>query len=182
VILVVLLASVWLAGCSLPALPFGSTPTPAPAVLTQTAPLTTTGFKIGYPAGWVTRNNGGSTTFIEERANTCDNHDGVCVVHDHLSMDALTGMGLTKPGDLQALLDLNRHFFSWKELGDPEKTQLFGAPALGLRYFDDGVYGYIVMGFVNNEGFILNISAPTQAGLDQVLPTFTEMRASIAPS
>jgi hypothetical protein len=176
---VLVLASVWVAGCSLVAPPPpGTTPTPAP-VLAESTPLSDSGFKISYPAGWVVRTNG-STTLIEEHANACDLHDGVCVVHDHLSMAALSTMGLPEQANLQAMLMLNRRFFSWKELAEPEETQVFGVPALGLPYSDNGVYGYILMGYVNNEGFLLNISAPTEAGLAQILPTFTAMRASIA--
>jgi hypothetical protein len=177
---VMFLASVWLAGCSLAApLPPGTTPTPA-SVLAQTTSLTDSGYKISYPVGWVVRTNG-STTLLEEHANACDLHDGLCVVHDHLSMAALSAMGLPEQANLQAMLVLNRHFFTWKELAEPEETQVFGVPALGLRYYDEGVYGYILMGYVNNEGFLLNVSAPTEAGLDQILPTFTAMRASISP-
>jgi hypothetical protein len=177
---VLLLAGVWLSGCSLTAPPPpGTTPTPAPD-LPESASLTDSGFKISYPAGWVVRSNG-STTLIEEHANACDLHDGVCVVHDHLSMAALAEMGLPEQANLQAMLVLNRHFFTWKELTEPEETQVFGAPALGLHYYDDGVYGYILMGYVNNEGFLLNIAAPTEEGLEQILPTFTAMRASITP-
>jgi hypothetical protein len=175
---VLVLASIWLAGCSLVTPPPpGTTPTPAP-VLPETTPLTDSGFKISYPAGWVVRTNG-STTLIEEHANACDLHDGVCVVHDHLGMAALAAMGLPEQANLEAMLMLNRRFFTWKELGEPEDTEAFGAPALGLYYADDGVYGYILMGYVNNEGFLLNIAAPTDAGLVEILPTFTAMRASI---
>lgn len=177
---VLVLASVGLAGCSLVApAPPGTTPTPAP-VLAQSTSLTDSGFKISYPAGWIVRANG-STTIIEEHANACDLRDGICVVHDHLGLAALSEMGLPEQANLEAMLMLNRRFFSWKELTEPEETQVFGVPALGLRYYDDGVYGYILMGYVNNEGFLLNISVPTEAGLEQILPTFTAMRASIAP-
>jgi hypothetical protein len=158
--------------------PPGTTATPAP-VLAQTTALTDSGFKISYPAGWAVRTNG-STTLLEQHANACDLHDGACVVHDHLSMAALSVMGLPQQANLQAMLVLNRHFFTWKELSEPEETQVFGVPALGLHYYDDGVYGYMLMGYVNNEGFLLNISAPTEAGLSELLPTFTAMRASIA--
>lgn len=172
------LVSLWLAGCTLVAPPLpGTTPTPA-ILLPETTPLTDSGFTMSYPAGWVARANG-SATLIEEHANACDRHDGVCVVHDHLSMATLTAMGLPQQANLQAMLVLNRHFFTWKELTEPEETEVFGAPALGLQYYDDGVYGYILMGYVNEEGFLLNISAPTEEGLEQILPTFEAMRASI---
>ena len=175
---VLLLASVWLAGCSLVApAPPGTTATPAP-VLAETTPLTDSGFTMSYPAGWLARANG-SATLIEEHPNACDLHDGVCVVHDHLSMAVLTEMGLPQQANLEAMLVLNRHFFTWKELTEPEETQVFGVPALGLSYYDDGVYGYILMGYVNDEGFLLNISAPTEAALNQILPTFAAMRASV---
>jgi hypothetical protein len=147
--------------------------------LAETARLTDSGFKISYPAGWVVRANG-STTLIEEHANACDLHDGVCVVHDHLNMATLSAMGLPEQRNLEAMLVLNRHFFTWKELAEPEETQVFGVPALGLHYYDE-IYGYILMGYVNDEGFLLNLSAPTEAELDQILPTFTAMRASIVP-
>src|SRR5687768_16805649 len=110
---VLVLASVWLAGCSLAAPPPpGTTATPAP-VLAQTTSLTDSGFKISYPAGWVVRTNG-STTLIEEHANSCDLNNGVCVVHDHMSMAALSEMGLPVQANLDAMLVLNRHYFTWK--------------------------------------------------------------------
>lgn len=178
--LLLVFASVGLAGCSLAAPPPpGTTPTPAPD-LPQTTPLTDSGFQISYPAGWVVRTNG-STTLIEEHANACDRHDGICVVHDHLSIATLLEMGLPQQANLDAMLVLNRHFFTWKELAEPEETEVFGVPALGVRYYDDGVYGYILMGYVNDEGFLLNVSAPSEEGLDEILPTFTAMRASITP-
>lgn len=177
---VLILASVWLAGCSLAApAPPGTTPTPTPA-LPETTSLTDSGFKISYPEGWTVRTNG-SSTLIEQRANSCDVNNGACVVHDHLSMAALSEMGLPVQANLQAMLVLNRNYFTWKELTEPEETQVFGVPALGLRYYDDGVHGYILMGYVNNEGFLLNISAPSAKELDEVLPIFTAMRASITP-
>lgn len=178
VCLMLALASLWLAACSLvPPPPPGTTPTPAP-VLSQSTPLTNSGFTISYPEGWVVRTNG-STTLIEEHVNACELHDGICVVHDHLSLAMLFEMGLPQQANLQAMLVLNRAYFTWKELAKPEETEVFGVPALGVRYYDDGVYGYILMGYVNNEGFLLNIAAPTEAELDQILPTFTAMRQSI---
>jgi hypothetical protein len=175
---VILLTTLWLAGCSLVAPPPpGTTPTPAP-VLEASTPLTDSGFTISYPAEWAVRTNG-SMTMIEEHANACDLHDGVCVVHDHLSIAMLSQMGLPEPPSLAGMLALNRRFFTWKELAEPEDTEAFGVPALGVRYYDDGVYGYILMGFVEFNGFLLNIAAPTEAELDQVLPTFTAMQASI---
>lgn len=176
---VLVLTSLWFSGCSLAAPPPpGTTATPAP-VLGQTTPLTDSGFTIDYPAGWLARANG-SATLIEEHPNACDLRDGICVVHDHLNMATLSAMGLPQQANLQAMLVLNRHFFAWKELTEPEETEVFGVPALGLRYYDDGVHGYILMGYVNDEGFLLNISAPSAAALDEILPTFAAMRASIA--
>jgi hypothetical protein len=116
---------------------------------------------------------------IEEHASACDLHDGVCVVHDHLSIAMLSQMGLPEPVSLQGMLALNRRYFTWKELAEPEETEVFGVPALGVRYYDDGVYGYILMGFLEYSGFLLNIAAPTEAELDEILPTFAAMRASI---
>lgn len=173
-----ILSSMWLAGCSLvPPPPAGTTVTAAP-ILPETTPLTDSGFTISYPAGWVVRTNG-STTMIEEHENACDLHDGVCVVHDHLSIAMLSEMGLPEPVSLRGMLELNRRFFTWKELAEPEETQVFGVPALGVRYYDDGVHGYILMGFLESEGFLLNIAAPTESALDEILPIFTAMRASI---
>jgi hypothetical protein len=146
--------------------------------LTQTTPLGASGYSIDYPAGWTARTQE-PTTYIEEQAGACERQDGFCVVHDLRSLDFMRAMGLPENASTEEMLALNREFFNWEELSEPAETELFGAPAVGLRYHDDNVWGYIWTGLADEGAFLINVAAPSEAGLDEILPTFEAMLESI---
>jgi hypothetical protein len=148
--------------------------------LSQSAPLSDSGLQIDFPTGWTVRSQG-PTTLIEEHDHACDRHDGYCVVSDIRSADFMAAMGLPEDATNQDLLELNRGFFGWEELSEPQEGTVFGVPALGLRYADDGVWGYIWTGLFEGGAFLINVSSASAEALDKILPTFEAMLASVTP-
>ena len=69
----------------------------------------------------------------------------------------------------------------WQEPVEVSESEVFGAPALAARAFDGESWVYTLMGFVNDEAFLLSLEAPSEEALDTFMPTFEQMVASIAP-
>src|SRR5690606_27423400 len=127
--LVLLALGALLAGCSPVTAPPPSAPTPLPTVATtpeapilpldQTTPLGDSGFQIDYPAGWTVRTQG-PTTMIEANAGACELHNGYCIAHDQRILAYMQSLGLPENPTAEDLLALNRTFFYWEELSEPE--------------------------------------------------------------
>jgi hypothetical protein len=148
--------------------------------LSQTTALGRFGFLISYPEGWVVETYG-VTTMIQPTAGTCDRKDGPCIVHDFRDAETMMAMGLPESPVAADVVELNRKFFDWEELSEPEASAAFGSEALGMRYSDDGVFGYILTGVLDKDIWMLNVSAPSEEALEELMPTFEAMLETIQP-
>jgi hypothetical protein len=107
--------------------------------------------------------------------------EGYQIRHDHRDAAFMASIGLGEESTVQDLVELNKGFFEWQEPVEVSETTAFGAPALFARTCDDEGMGYSVMGFVNDEAFLLSLGAPSEEALDAFFPTFERMLASVAP-
>jgi hypothetical protein len=177
--LILLGAAVLYMGCTPITAP---TQVPAEPVLDlgQSVTLGDFGFEMEMPAAWTARVQD-SATLIEASPGACDSRTDDCITHDYRSLDFMRAMGLPEDAAVEDLMALNRDFFSWEELSEPEPAELFGEPALGIRYFDE-VYGYLYTGLRGDQAFLLGVASPTAEGLDAILPTFRAMIDTIRPT
>jgi hypothetical protein len=146
------------------------------------------GFSMAIPAGWHADTRGEVTLINELESDhaTAFREDpppreGYQISLDHRDAAFMAGIGLGDDATLQDLLDLNKDFFDWQEPLEVSESEAFGVPALAARHFDGEEWGYAVMGFVNEEAFLLGFGAPSEEALDAFLPTWQQMVASIAP-
>ena len=93
----------------------------------------------------------------------------------------MASIGLDEEPTLQDLFELNKNVFEWQEPIEVSETEVFGVSALAARGCETDFCGYSLMGFVNDEAFLLFTGADTEEKLDAFLPTFEQMVASIAP-
>ena len=67
----------------------------------------------------------------------------------------------------------------WKEPIEEEDAVLFGVSALSVRSNSGIGWGIRIMGFLNQEAFLLSITAPTEEALDSFIPIWERMLSSI---
>ena len=147
------------------------------------------GFSIAIPAGWHADTREPITIINELESDHSTafqgqppQREGYEISLDHRDASFMAGLGLGEDPSLQDLLELNKGFFNWQEPIEVSETEAFGAPALAVKAFDGEDWGYGLMGFVNDETFLLSLGAPSEEALDAFLPTFEQMVASIAPA
>lgn len=153
--------------------------------LSETHIYTDFGFSIDYPEGWSSGRSGPSSVICELNEDkilwlASGSSSSYCVEHDHRSMSFMRGIGLVEDPTLDDLLQLNSEFFDYQ---DPEvsETTVFGVPALQVQTVDSEGPTIALMGFLNEEAFLLSVSAPTEEKLIEVLPIWENMLASIRP-
>lgn len=157
--------------------------------LSETYEVGRFGFRIAYPAGWVASTQE-PVTIISELQSDHDvafnddqsNIEGYQVSLDHRGMAFMRSIGFSSDQDLEALFELNKDFFDWQDPLEPEELEAFGVPALAVKATDGDIWEHTLMGFVNDEAFLLGMSAPTEEGLDEIMPTWEAMLDSIEPS
>lgn len=147
------------------------------------------GFSMAIPAGWHadTRRE---VTFINELESDHATafreepppREGYQIALDHRDAAFMATIGLGEDPTLQDLFELNKEFFDWQEPIEVSETEAFGAPALAAKAFDGEDWGYSLMGFANDEAFLLSLGAPSEEALDAFLPTFEQIVSSIAPA
>jgi len=173
-----------LIGCTSPPT---SSPTPTPSLLTETHIFPNFDFSIDYPEGWTVANTSPYSIICEleeDKKNLMLSNNepasGYCIAHDHRSMDYMQEVGLPADPTLEDLFQLNVDLFNYQ---DPEtsETTLFGAPALQVKAHNQLGTSITLMGFVNDEVFILEVTAPTEESLEAFSPMWEEMLASIEP-
>jgi hypothetical protein len=144
------------------------------------------GFRIAYPAGWVASTQE-PVTIISELQSDHDvafnddqsNIEGYQVSLDHRGMAFMRSIGFNGEQELEALFELNKTFFDWQESIEGQETEAFGVPALAVKTTDGDIWEHTLMGFVNDEAFLLSMSAPTEEALDKIMPTWEAMLAGI---
>lgn len=184
---IILLAMLALSSCQNLPTPIVLTPTPA-VELTETHVFAGFGYSIDYPAGWLAETRGAFTAISEleedHRRAFIENApvEGYQVGLDHQRMTFMRGLGLPNDPSLQDLLALNTEFFELQEPMEVSETVIFGVPALSVKAHSESVgWGFGIMGFVNDEAFLLSLSAPSEEALDEFRPTWNRMLESIEP-
>ena len=93
----------------------------------------------------------------------------------------LRNAGLTDQASLEDLLNpLNTRTLRWAVL-DQSETSVFGVPALRATIRTQFGSGEALVGFTDDEAFLLRFRAPTEEALDEFIPTWTRMLDSIRP-
>lgn len=147
------------------------------------------GFSIAIPAGWHADTRGTVTMINELESDHATAFrdeppplEGYQIGLDHRNAAFMAGIGLGEDPTLQDLFELNKEFFEWQEPVEVSESEVFGVPALAAKAFDGEDWGYTLMGFVNDEAFLLGYGAPSEEALDGFLPTWEQMVASIVPT
>ena len=165
------------------------TPAPLP-VLSARVDLADFGFSIAHPAGWLVKGEGPNLAISE----TADDHEnalendtipttGYVIGFDHRAMPFLRSIGLPEEATLQDLLEMNASFFDWPDSLEVTETELFGAPAMAVKTTDEaGNWTHYLMGFVDEEAYLLFLVAPDEDALETYMPTWQRMLDSIEPS
>ena len=164
-------------------------PTTSAIKLTETYVFTGFGFSIDYPAGWVANTRMPVTAISELKE---DNQrafggsfpvKGYLVVLDHRRKAFMRSQfGLPENPTLDDLLKLNTRFSGLQQPMEVSETVVFGASALSVRAHDrHDNWGIVLMGFKDNEAFLLAISTPSEEALDEIIPTWNKMLGSIKP-
>ena len=145
-------------------------------------------FSIAHPSGWLVATDD-PVTIINELA---EDHEtalqderppaiGYGVALDHRDMVFMRGLGLPEEPTLQDLFELNSGFFEWTNSLQATETEVFDAPALAIKAQEGENWTQTLMGFANEEAFLLSLTAPTEEALDAFLPTWEKMLQSIEP-
>ena len=160
-----------------------------PMPLTETHVFTGFGFSIDYPSGWLA-GTAGSITAISELeedhtralAEGASPVKGYRVLQDHRGMEYMRSLGLPEEPSLADLLAVNVEFFGWPQPIEASETVVFGVSSLNVRSHNRfGNWVDFLLGFLDDEAFLLVIDAPSEEALDEIMPTWTRMLESIKP-
>jgi steroid delta-isomerase-like uncharacterized protein len=145
-------------------------------------------FNIDYPAGWFTGISDPVTSIYELEIDKrliyeSGKSQGYFISLDHRDMAFMQSIGISADNPtLDDLLNLNKEFFGYEEPFEVEETEAFGVPVLQVHRVDrSNISGIDLMGFVNDEAFLLSINAPSDEALQAFLPTWNTMVESIQP-
>lgn len=102
------------------------------------------------------------------------------IVFDHRNITLLESWGLPENATLDELLQFNINEISGMSNPEISETTLFGVPAVRAKFYE--VQWYIeYAGFINDEAFIFGVEAPSEEMLENFLPTWELILASITP-
>jgi hypothetical protein len=155
--------------------------------LTDTYTLPDFGFSIDYPAGWQADTQATFTVITEldeDFQNAFDNDytpRGYEVALDHIALSFLSERGLPSDPSLEELFEFNMEFFGVREPTDMSEIVVFDVPAISARFKIDERWGVVTTGFKDQRVFLLVITAPSEEALDEIMPTWAKMLASIKP-
>ena len=168
-----------------------STPTPVPLAdlsLTEMHVFAGFGFSIDYPSAWFADTRESVTAISElledhERALVEGDFParGYAISLDHRPMAFMGEVGLLGDPTLDDLFKLNAQFFEWQDQAESSEVVVFGVPALKVKGLGSNSWGNSLMGFLDDEAFLLTIRAPSEQALDEVLPLWDRMVESIRP-
>ena len=169
--------------------------TPENAELTQTQVFEGFGFSIDFPTDWIAETQD-EVTWINEHQEDHDRslgsgaqvggppdipeRKGYGVSFARAPLAVLRNAGLTDQASLEDLLNLNTRTLRWAVL-DQSETSVFGVPALRATIRTQFGSGEALVGFTDDEAFLLRFRAPTEEALDEFIPTWTHMLDSIRP-
>lgn len=144
------------------------------------------GFSIEHPEGWLAETRL-TVTIISELEEDHDHafgdpfpRAGYQVFLDHRDVPFMQSIGLPENATLDDLLELNINEFDW-QVSDVLETEIFGVPALRVKYDHDNENGAHVfyMGFIEGEAFLFGLGAPSEDAIDEFMPTWEKMIESI---
>jgi hypothetical protein len=155
-------------------------------VLSETYVFPGFGFSIDYPAGWSAETRDSFTVIseIESDLDSAFQEDSPSAEGFGLSLEQrplsfMEGLGLPVGASLEDLFDFNKGFFEWQEPIELIETEAFKAPALSVISTTDDDWGYTLMGYTGDRAFLLQFSATSEQDLDDMMPTWEQMLASI---
>ena len=170
--------------------PTGEPFDPSAVQLTQTHVFEGFGFSIDFPDGWVAETEGDTTFFFEaseDRGGTGpprgfppEGPPGFGVIMARAPIAAIRAAGLPEAASLDDLLELNSMMNNWQRQ-DVSEVAIFGVPALAARIRLPDSSDIAVMGFRNDEGFLLTLKTPNDEERDLFLPVWQRMLDSIKP-
>jgi hypothetical protein len=144
--------------------------------ITRTQKLPGIDYQIAYPDGWHAKATDTAVSISQKRADfdqalgSSFAREGIEIsfsVHDAQS-------------NLNALADATRELFDCD--CTTTQTELFGVPALQFRVTDAAGNAILMMvGIYEDNSFVLNVTAPSDAALDDFMPTWERIRNSIEP-
>ena len=152
------------------------------------------GFSMAYPSGWNvgygwTGITGIRSTHISELTDDAPDDSrlgkpvaGYQVVYFQNSANRLVRFHNVAPTELSGFLETLRHDFGYEVSAPPEEASAFGTDALRSR----GTFGHGLIAdcLVGNPGalwYMLCIGAPSKKALDEFIPTWEQMLASVKP-
>ncbi len=164
------------------------TPTPAAdeILLSETYVFPEFGFSIDYPAGWSAETRDAFTVISElesdlqnafQEGSTPSEGFGLSLEQRPLSF--MQGIGLAVGASLEDLFDFNKGFFEWQEPIELIETEAFNAPALSVIATTGDDWSYTLMGYADDRAFLLQFSVPDEQSLNNMMPTWEAMLASI---
>ena len=158
--------------------------------LNETHILTGFGFSFDYPAGWIVKTLGPATIISELRKDQRPvltgrvPLNGYQIVMDHRGLPFMQrrSFGLPEDPSLDDLPEINIRFFGWEEL-EVSETVAFGMPTFRVKTRDRrDNWVNAIMGFREDEAFILWIAAPSEEQLGNIMPIWNKILESSKPA
>ena len=144
------------------------------------------GFSIDYPAGWSAETRDSFTVISELESDLQDAFqedspppEGFGLSFEQRPLSFMQGIGLAVGASLEDLFDFNKGFFEWQEPIELIETEAFNAPALSVIATTGDDWIYTFMGYTDDRAYILTFSAPSEQALDDMMPTWEAILASI---
>ena len=170
--------------------PTGAPFDPSTAQLTQTHVFEGFGYSIDFPEGWMAETRGDVTFFSEGPEGRegvppppgppPEGPPGFGVIMARAPIAAIRIAGLPESASLEDLLELNSMMNGWQRQDVSEAT-IFGVPALAAQVRSAESSDIAVMGFLNDEGFLLTLTTPNEEERDRFMPVWRRMLDSIKP-
>ena len=105
------------------------------------------------------------------------------VALDHREMPFMRQLGLTEDPTIDNLLTFNTEYGGWQEPLTVTQTVVFGVPALSVKTSkQNGNWTNALIGFLDDEAFLLFVIVPSEETLNNFLATWTRMLESIKPT
>ena len=176
--------------------PAPPTPTAVPELeLGVTHTITSWGYSMAYPTGWLT-GLGNRATFISELIEDHNNrvwpmfgtprpitgYQVSLTMTPRVFLDPVTRSPVDIPADLDGLRNWYENNYTLRAPGESTQAQMLGVPALRLA----GTLGFgraaeCFIGLTEKFAFLFCLGAPTEQALDEFMPTWERMLATIKP-
>jgi len=146
---------------------------------------------LDRPVDWLAVTEGRATLFAEtqeamDAAYLTDQPpaDALTIVFDHRDLEFMRTIGYSAfPPTNEDLFEFNSGNFGWEVIGDIGTIEVLGVKALRARVTTRIGVSEVVQGALPDSPdiFLLELSGPDERSLDDFLPIWEEIVASIAP-